>query len=133
MAWVEILPGFESLFRKAGRESAPSFLDWTGILVNKHRHREVEQVLLESPGIGVPHPGACSFFLKKEHAVSWHDRLRNAWHGFGWCSTAVREAALLQALHAAGIGCPEVAALGEAGRHAFVLLRDHADMTELRT
>jgi tRNA A-37 threonylcarbamoyl transferase component Bud32 len=132
MAWVEILPGFEALFRKAGRESASSFLGWTGVLVNKHRHREVEQVNLRSQGFAVPHPWT-SYYLKKEHAVSWRDRLRNAWHGFGWCSTAVREAAILQALREAGIGCPEVAALGEDGRHSFVLLRDHFDMTELRT
>jgi tRNA A-37 threonylcarbamoyl transferase component Bud32 len=140
MAWIKILPGFESLLRKAGCESAASFLDWTGVLVNKHRHREVEQVRIEpdaqardaAPSLACA-SGSESFFLKKEHAVSWRDRVRNAWHGFGRCSTAVREAAILQALRAAGIGCPEVAAFGEDGRHAFVLLRDQSDMTELRT
>jgi tRNA A-37 threonylcarbamoyl transferase component Bud32 len=125
MAWVDILPGFEVLVRKGGYESAASFLGWTGVLVNKHRNREVEQVELESAA-------DTSFFLKKEHAVSWRDRVRNTWHGFGWCSTAVREARLLRSLREAGIGCPELAAFGEDGRHAFVLLRDHSDMIELR-
>jgi tRNA A-37 threonylcarbamoyl transferase component Bud32 len=72
------------------------------------------------------------FFLKKEYAVCWRDRFRNAWHGFGWCSTAVREAAILLALRKAGIGCPEVVALGEVRRQAFVLLGDESAMTELR-
>src|SRR6266849_1116136 len=40
---------------------------------------------------------------------------------------------MLQALRAAGIGCPEVVALGEDGRHAFVLTRDESAMTELRS
>ena len=155
MAWVEILPRYLSIFRQRGWESASSFLSWTGILVNQHRQRQVEQVTLPSPlrgrgvgGEGVDMPESSSpsppvplppgergesFFLKKEFAVSWHDRARNAWHGFGWCSTAVREGAILQALREAGIGCPDVAALGEDGRQAFVLLRDESALPELRT
>lgn len=140
MAWVEILPRLEPLFRRIGWESAAPFLAWTGILVNKHRDRQVEQVGFE-PDAQARYPartlacasGSETFFLKKEFAVSWRDRFRNAWHGFGWCSTAVREGAMLQALRQAGIGCPEVIALGEDRRQAFVLLRDHSDMIELRT
>jgi tRNA A-37 threonylcarbamoyl transferase component Bud32 len=145
MAWVEILPPFESLFRRCGMESAASFLGWNGILVNHHRHRQVEQVVLSEPY----QPGAQAtgqtehetsslalragrFFLKKEHAVSWRDRFHNAWAGFGWCSTAVREGAMLQALRRAGMPCPEVVALGEDGKHAFVLLREEAGLTDLR-
>jgi tRNA A-37 threonylcarbamoyl transferase component Bud32 len=133
MAWVEILPGFEFLFRQIGWASAAPFLAWTGILVNKHRNRQVEQVLLPSPHRGREGGNDVGFYVKKEFAVSWHNRFRNAWHGFGWCSTAVREGAILQALREAGIGCPEVVALGEDRRQAFVLLRDHSDMIELRT
>ncbi len=145
MAWVEILPPFEALFRRHGTESAAAFLDWTGILVNHHRHRQVEQVALLDDQPGAPATGravgetpslalrAGCFFLKKEHAVSWRDRFRNAWAGFGWCATAVREGATLQALRRAGVGCPEVAALGEDGRRAFVLLRAEAGLIDLRT
>ncbi len=139
MAWFETLPRYASLFRRRGWDSASSFLSWTGILVNQHRNRQVEQVALESEA---PARAAASlagaagskvrFFLKKEYAVCWRDRFRNAWHGFGWCSTAVREAAILQALREAGIGCPEVVALGEDRRQAFVLLGDESAMTELR-
>jgi tRNA A-37 threonylcarbamoyl transferase component Bud32 len=76
--------------------------------------------------------GSESFFIKKESVVSWRERLRNAWDGFGWCATAVREAAMLQALRGAGIGCPEVVALGEDGRRAFVVTRAETTMMELR-
>ncbi|MBI3823018.1 MAG: hypothetical protein HY289_10125, partial [Planctomycetes bacterium] len=76
--------------------------------------------------------GSGAFFLKKESAVTWRDRFRNAWDGFGWCATSVREAAMLQALRRAGIGCPQVAALGEAGRQAFVLTRAETALTDLR-
>ena len=144
MTWVEILPRFEKLFRERGWESAAPFLAWTGILVNRHRDRQVEEVTLpngiepEAQARDSVESLTCAsglesrFFLKKERAVSLRERFHNAWDGFGWCATAVREAAILQALRSAGIGCPDVAALGEDGSEAFVLLRDATGMTELR-
>ena len=142
MAWVEILPGFEKLFRDRGWESAAPFLAWRGILINRHRDRQVEEVAVgPEPDAQARDDGAslaCAsgsetrFYLKKERAVSWRERFHNAWDGFGWCATAVREAVLLQALRTADVGCPEVAAFGEAGCEAFVLLREAAGMTELR-
>ena len=126
MAWVSIAPGYETIFRQHGLDSASSFLSWAGILVNYHRHRQVEAVALGSPSLDQ------HFYLKKEFAVSWRDRFRNAWHGFGWCSTVVREAKLLHALKRAGIGCPDVVAHGEDQQQAFMVLRDASGMTELR-
>jgi tRNA A-37 threonylcarbamoyl transferase component Bud32 len=122
MAWLELLPPFASLFRRHDWPSTTSFLAWTGILVNRHRHRQVEQVT---------HEGR-SFFLKKQYRVTWRERFRNAWKGFGWCASAVREAKLLQAARAAGISCPDVAAFGADQRHAFVLLTEATGMAELR-
>jgi tRNA A-37 threonylcarbamoyl transferase component Bud32 len=110
------------MFRRLGRDSADAFCAWTGVFVNRHRDRQVERVTQDGH----------AFFLKKEHAVSWRQRLRNAWHGEGWCATAVREARLLLAARAAGIGCPEVAAFGEDGPRAFLLLDEASGMTELR-
>ncbi len=141
MPWIEIMPRYQTLFGRLGWDSAAPFLEWAGILVNQHRHRQVEQV--ESPGVGNTDPrgsdyltpglqSAARFFIKKESAVTWRERFRNAWHGFGWCSNSVREAAILQAARAAGVGCPAVAAFGEDESHAFVLLRDESDMVELR-
>lgn len=141
MAWVEILPPFAALFRRLGMESAASFFDSTGILVNHHRHRQVEQVALGEPEAPAREAASLAgasgsrtrFFLKKELAVTWRERFRNAWAGFGWCATAVREGAMLQALRRAGIPCPEVAALGEDGKRAFVLLREATGLSDLRT
>ena len=49
MGWVEIMPRYESLFRRLRWATAAPFLAWTGILVNRHRDRRVEQVCLPSP------------------------------------------------------------------------------------
>lgn len=178
MAWIKIMPSFAEHFHRRGWESAAQFLEWTGVLVNHHRRRQVEQVFLGeraeaaheemsrfvATGTLPPRELACrdfldsqpidgtmlapkvstrhiqwradespSFFLKKEHAVTWRERFRNAWAGFGWCATSVREAAILRAARTAGVACPIVAAFGEDKRHAFVLLRDETDMIELRT
>lgn len=129
MAWFHVEPRWDSFF--VGWDSVQSFLKWTGILVNLHRGRQVEQVSLPPRQSAESHR-ECSFFLKKETTVRWRDRFHNAWDGFGWCSTSVREAAIVKSAHAAGIGCPEVVAFGEHRRQAFVLLRDESDLTDLR-
>ncbi len=126
MAWVEILPPFVTLFRRHGMESASAFLDWTGILVNRHRHRQVEQVTAGRYDV-LPEEGIRGLL----GAIVY---VRNAWDGFCWCATAVREAATLpQALRRAGVGCPQVVALGEDEKRAFVLMRDETGMRDLRT
>ena len=140
MAWFEIMPGYETQFRDW--DDSARFLGWTGILVNHHRRRQVEEVSLEiEPDAQARNDFvalACAsgsegrFFLKKAFSVTWHERFLNAWHGFGWCATAVREAAILIAAKRAGLACPEVAAFGEHGRSAFVLLRGETELVELR-
>lgn len=127
MAWVEVMPDYQSLF--CVWNSAAEFLSWTGILVNQHRKRQVEEVALPECD---RRPGQFRLFLKKEFGVSWHDRFRNAWHGFGWCATSVREAAVLIAAKRAGVACPDVVAFGEHERAAFVVLRGEIESVELR-
>src|SRR6185437_2145150 len=76
---------------------------------------------------------AVSAFLKREHRTRWRDRLANAWAGFGFVSKSCREYRLLQALAAAGVGCPEPVAAGEDGRgRAFLLLREVSGGRDLR-
>jgi tRNA A-37 threonylcarbamoyl transferase component Bud32 len=145
MAWIEIMAGYAKLFGERRWESAAPFLDWTGVLVNKHRDRQVEQVAWtdQTEAAALPRGDAVSlacasdpekhFFLKKETRVRWRERFQNAWHGFGWCANSVREAGILRAARDAGVGCPEVAAFGEDEPRAFVLLRDQPAMLELRT
>ena len=130
MAWVEVVPGHAAPFRQRGWGSPAPFLEWTGILVNWHRRRQVEQVAI--PNTSQFEPRNSSYFLKKEFSVTWRERFRNVWHGFGWCATAVREAAILLAARQAGVACPEVVAFGEDERRAFVLVRDEAGLSELR-
>ncbi len=123
MSWIEVMPEFENVFREHGWTSAEAVLRSQGVIVNRHRDRRVEHVRFGNSE---------SFYIKKDHCIRWRDRFRNAWHGFGWCANAVREAAMLQALAKNGIGCPRVAALGEAGNEAFVVLRDERDKVDLR-
>src|SRR5688572_20933055 len=119
MAWIEFTPSYAPIFLDRDLSTAPALLNWSGILVNRHRDRQVEQVRFAGQGA----QRSDGFFIKKQHRVTWRERLRNAWHGFGWRSTAVREAALLHAAKAAGVGCPDLAAFGEDGGRAFVVVR----------
>ncbi len=125
MGWIEIMPEFRTLFRERGWTSAEEVLRVPGVLVNRHRDRVVEQ-------ISIAGNGEQSYFIKKDRRVRWRDRFRNAWHGFGWCANAVREAAMMQALTRHGIGCPQVVALGETSREAFVVTCDESDKVDLR-
>ncbi len=127
MSWIEIMPTFEAAFCERGWASAEAMLRVPGVVVNRHRTRHVEQICVED-GHGETH----RFYIKKDRWVTWRDRFRNAWHGFGWCANAVREAATLQALAKHGIACPQVVALGEADREAFVVTRDESNKVDLR-
>ena len=126
MARLEIHADYQSLFQQRGWNTVASFLSWTGLPIQHPTHRQVEQVTLEPEA-----PIRDVLFLRKEHAVTWRERFRNAWDGFGWCSNAVREASLLKAARQAG--GPEVIAFGEDRSRAFVLLREEAGMAERRT
>jgi tRNA A-37 threonylcarbamoyl transferase component Bud32 len=71
-------------------------------------------------------------YLKKEHRVSWRDRLAHAWLGFGWVSKSLREGRMLRQVERAGIGCPRALAWGEADGRAFLLVREEPDAADLR-
>src|ERR1700722_14040984 len=114
MVQLDIHPGYQSFFRQRGWDTITPFLLWTGLRIHQPKHRQVEQVTLEAET-----PASATFFLRKEHVVTWRERFRNAWDGFGWSSDAVREAKLLQAARRAGVGCPEVIAFGEDRSGAF--------------
>jgi tRNA A-37 threonylcarbamoyl transferase component Bud32 len=122
MALLEIVPRFRALLHQCGLSSARSLLDWNGVILSGHPSRHVLRV----------NAGEIAFILKKEHRVPWSDRFASAWAGFGWTSKSVREARLLARLRASGVPCPEVAASGEDGGQAFVLLREQAGMSDLR-
>jgi tRNA A-37 threonylcarbamoyl transferase component Bud32 len=72
-------------------------------------------------------------FIKREHRVRLHDRIAAWLAGCGFASKSVREARALEAVHKAGIGCPEWIAYGEDDRGgAFLIIRALAGAVELR-
>lgn len=122
MAYLKIEPRYRALLSGHGYASARAFLDWPGVILSGHPRRHVLRVRL----------GTESFILKKEHRVALRDRLASGWAGYGWSSKSVRESQLLEQLRAAGVPCPQVAAAGEEGGQAFLLMREQTGMTELR-
>jgi tRNA A-37 threonylcarbamoyl transferase component Bud32 len=123
--WFEVHPAFAQAFGTLGIDSAAGFLDLPGEVVSGHPDRHVVRVVL--PGF------ANAFYLKRQHAVNWRERLRNRLAGFGWSSRCAREAAILEQLAAAGLPCARWAAFGEDDRgRAFVLLEEIPGSVDLR-
>src|SRR5579871_5176491 len=119
MPFVAINSKYQAFLDQHGLAEPGDFLTLPGVIVTGHPQRHVLQLTL---GAG---PTALSVFLKKEHRVSWKDRLASAWAGFGLVSKSRREAATLQALARAGLRCPEWIAAGEDDTgQAFLLLRE---------
>ena len=121
---VEIAPVFAAGFAALGLDTAAGFLDLPGEVVSGHPDRHVVRVQL--PGF------ATAFYLKRQHAVGWRERLRNRHAGFGWSSRCEREAAILKQLAAAGLPCPRWAAFGTDDRGRAFLLIEEASGTDLR-
>lgn len=120
--WVEVHPDFAA--RLAGA-TATDLLDLPGEVVSGHADRHVVRV--ELPG------WERALYLKRQHRVTWRERLRQWRAGFGWRSRCGREAELLTQLAAAGLPAPRWVAHGEDGRgRAFLLVEELAGFVELR-
>lgn len=126
MSWVQIHPGYRPLFEHCGLREAGDFLRLSGVILCGHADRHVQYVNLE------PDDGSFGMFLKREHRIPWRQRLASFRAGFGFVSRSAREARLLELLRQAGVGCPEVLAVGEEGGRAFLLLREQKDAIDLR-
>jgi hypothetical protein len=123
--WVAVNPAFAKRFRSLGIDSAAGFLELPGEVVSGHPDRHVVRV--ELPGF------AAAFYLKRQHAVTWRERLRNWAAGFGRVSRCEREAAVLKELQASGLPGPQWAAVGGDGRgRAFLLVEEVTWATDLR-
>lgn len=120
--WVEVHPDFAD--RLAGATAA-ELLELPGEVVSGHADRHVVRVELAG--------WDRALYLKRQHHVTWRERLRQWVAGFGWVSRCGREAELLTQLEAAGLPAPRWVAHGEdaAGR-AFLLVEELGDAVELR-
>src|SRR4051812_39754035 len=118
MAVVAINPAYRDFLERHQLTDSERLAALPGLIVCGHPRRHVRRLTV---GAGREVMGC---YLKREHRVTWRQRLANAWAGFGFVSDALREMHLLQALHRAGVGCPEWLAAGESDRgQAFLLLR----------
>lgn len=109
-----VAPQFASWLDSLGLRTAGDFLDLKGEIISGHPRRHVMRLIV----------GGEECYLKKEHQVNRSDRLKNAWMGFGFVSSSIREAMMLAELREQNIACPEWIAAGEIddGR-AFLLIR----------
>lgn len=122
---VDVDPAYSPGFAALGVDSATGFLELPGEVVSGHPDRHVLRV--ELPDF------SAAFYLKRQHTVTWRERVRNRFAGFGWVSRCEREAILLQQLHTAGLACPRWVASGsdDQGR-AFVLVEEVVGAADLR-
>lgn len=126
-AFVDVNPRYQRLLRDVGLVHPEDFLSLPAVQVCGHPGRNVAQVQLEFGGEIV------AAYVKREHQVSWKERLVNAWAGFGFSSKSYREALTLRRLRQAGIAGPEFMAAGEDGRaQAFLLVREVSKAADLR-
>jgi hypothetical protein len=123
--WVELNPLFAPGLAALGIDTPAVFLELPGEVVSGHPDRHVRRVAL--PGF------ATAFYLKRQHAVAWRERLRNWRAGFGAVSRSEREADVLMQLSAAGLPCPRWVAVGADARgRAFLMVEELPNARDLR-
>jgi hypothetical protein len=123
MSLVQIEAEYRERFARQGLVAAADFLDLPGLVVSGHPERHVRRVVLAGQ----------TFYLKREHRVSWLDRWSSFVAGLGFVSKSLREARLLVELRREGIAAPQPAAAGEDGQgRAFVLVPAVPGAVELR-
>lgn len=122
--WAQVHPKYRESFAEARLMTAEALLALPGEIVSGHPDRHVMQVEL---------PGGGSAFLKRQHKVTWRERLKQKFDGCGWSSRCVREANVLKQLEREGLPCPQWIAFGEDGDgRAFLLVEEVKGARELR-
>ena len=122
MRFVERCPEHEDLLDEAGLVHVDQFLTCVGESVHHRPNRQVHRIHLG---------GAGEAYLKTDRRVPFRDRWMSWRHGYGAVSKSVREGRVLRQLQAAGVGCPQVLALGEDDGEAFVLLKGESELAPL--
>lgn len=130
MAILELNPAYREWLECQRLGRPDGLVDLPGTIICGHPSRQVLQV--ELPVAPAPQVEPITCYLKREHRVSWRQRLTNALAGFGFVSLSRREAGVLRELRRAGVGCPDWIAAGEDDRgRAFLLLRGLGGMVDL--
>src|SRR5437660_1987628 len=132
-AFLDVNPRYRHLFQRQGFKAPEDFFSLPAVIVSGHPDRNVARVMLGDFRDESGNSAGITAYLKREHRLSWQDRLTNAWAGFGWCSKSYREALVLRAMREQGVNCPEFLAAGEDrfGR-AFLLVRELSASMDLR-
>ncbi len=118
-----INPQFAGVLASLGIDSPGGFLELPGEIICGHPDRHVVRVVLPCG----------TFYVKRQHAVTRREQLRNWFAGFGLVSRCRREAAILQQLDSAGLPCPRWVAQGEDGRgRAFLMIEEVPNAVDLR-
>jgi tRNA A-37 threonylcarbamoyl transferase component Bud32 len=126
-AYVRVNPRYRPLLQRHGLISPRALLSLPAVIISGHPDRNVSRVTL---GTG---PDAVIAFLKREHRVRWKQQLMNFLSGFGPVSLSHREAATLDSLWRAGIGCSAWIAVGADGQgRAFLLVEELTGCVDLR-
>ena len=88
--FLVIHPQYQATLASQRYRRPEDILDLPGEVISGHPDRHVMQVQVESND-----GSKCTAYLKRQHFVTWKERLRNAFAGFGRVSKSVREAILL--------------------------------------
>jgi tRNA A-37 threonylcarbamoyl transferase component Bud32 len=120
--FVERCPEHADLLDEAGLVHVDEFLHCVGDVVQHRPNRQVHRVSLAGRATG---------YLKTDRKIPLRDRWMSWWAGYGAVSKSVREGRVLQQLREAGIGCPQVLALGEDDGEAFLLLKAEPELAPL--
>lgn len=127
MAYLTIHPDYAEAVARAGLASPQDFLRLDAVIIGGHPGRNVARVTVKCPTRTI------RAIVKREHIISWKNRIFNACAGFGLSSMSRREALLLDRLAGLGICSPGWVAHGEDGRgRAFLLIPEVAGAIDLR-
>lgn len=118
-----VRPEWRERLAAEGLTTCAGFQAIEGPIISGHPGRHVLRIQI----------GDETCYLKREHAVTWRERLSSWLAGWGYCSVSRREALTLDEVRSHGIDAPEWIACGESpdGR-AFLLLRGLPDVESLR-
>lgn len=128
MVYLTVHADYQQVLTNAGLHTPADILHLDSVIFCGHPGRNVARASLIHPG------GELQLLIKREHGVSYKERLANLADGFGFVSKSQREAMTLSSLRAGGIEVPQWIAHGrDRSGCAFLVLRECVGAMDLRT